>query len=296
MQCNLCPRNCKADRDNGVAGYCGMTSDIYIAREALHMWEEPCISGERGSGAIFFTGCPLRCIFCQNRYIALGKRGYKVSVDELADSMLRLQSENANNINLVTPTHYVKQIVMAIEKSKNLGLKIPIVYNTGSYENVDTIKMLEGLVDIYLPDLKYLDSDLAKNYSNAPDYPMVAKKAIEEMYRQCPNVVMNEKGIMQKGMIVRHLCLPGSYKDSKDIVKYLHETYNDDIYISIMNQYTPLPQVKGIKNLERKLTTYEYNKVIDYAIEIGVVKAFMQTGETAMESFIPEFYGKDDSV
>ena len=274
MKCSLCPRSCNVDRKfDTKMGFCQMPEDVYLARAALHKWEEPCISGVEGSGAVFFTGCQLRCVFCH-------------SFPTRRSSDL---AKNANNINLVTPTHYVPAIIKALEISKNQGLNIPIVYNTSAYENIDTLKSLEGLIDVYLPDLKYVSSQASAKYSNAPDYFEVATKAISEMYRQTKTPIFNEKGIMVRGMIVRHLMLPGLLNDTKAVIKYLYDTYKDNIYISIMNQYTPLKQVDNIKELNRKITKREYNKVIDYAIELGIENAFIQEGATAKESFIPEF-------
>ena len=291
---------CNVNRHTGT-GYCLMTDRLKVARAALHMWEEPCISGERGSGAVFFSGCTLRCVFCQNYNIAAAKVGKYITVDELADIMLRLQNNQANNINLVTPTHYAGQIAEALIKAKDRGLKIPVVYNTSAYENVDTLKIMDGLVDVYLPDFKYMDGKLALKYSNAGNYPETAKAALREMVRQTGTPDMYgdddtlvrdgyvESGIMKKGVIVRHLILPGYTKESRNVIKYLYDTYKNDIYISIMNQYTPLEHVKLYKELCRKVTKKEYDKVVDYAIDIGVTNAFIQEGGTAKESFIPEF-------
>lgn len=288
-ECKLCPRNCKKNRKNKEKGYCLMTDELCVARAALHMWEEPCISGEEGSGAVFFSGCTLRCVFCQNRNIAAAQTGKIISIDRLADIFLELQEKGANNINLVTPTHFVVQIAQAIKKARRNGLIIPIVYNTGSYENIETLKLLDGLIDIYLPDMKYMDSSLSLKYSNAKDYFDVASKALDEMFRQVGKPVFDKRGIMKRGMIVRHLILPGMTYDSKNVIKYLYETFKDDIYISIMNQYTPLKQIEKYPEINRKVTDKEYDEVVDYAIELGVVNGFIQEGETASESFIPEF-------
>ena len=270
MKCNICPRACNVDRSVNK-GFCGMTNDIYAARAALHMWEEPCISGERGSGAVFFSGCTLRCIFCQNSEIAAAHVGKKITVERLSDIFLELQDKCANNINLVTATHFVPQVVEALIKAKNKGLVIPVVYNSSAYENVSTLNMLDGLVDVYLPDMKYIDSRLSAEYSKAPDYAYVAKAAIHEMVRQTgkPEFFIEddelvksgrvEAGIMKKGVIVRHLVLPGTTKDSKAVIKYLIDTYGDDIYISIMSQYTPFDRLKKHPLLSRKVTRKEYN-------------------------------------
>lgn len=290
QKCRLCPRSCGVDRESGKSGYCGENATVRVARVSLHMWEEPCISGKNGSGTIFFAGCPLRCVFCQNKSIALGNRGKALTIEELCSAFLLLQERKAENINLVTPTHFVPQLVKAIERAKAKGLILPIVYNTSSYEHIETIKMLDGLVDIYLPDLKYKSEALSRDYSNAPDYFSYAKEAIEEMVKQTKSPVF-EKGLMKRGTIVRHMLLPGHTKDSKDIICYLYEKYKDNIYISIMNQYTPPQDMEaiGFAKLSRKVTKREYERVIDYALDIGVENAFIQEGETASESFIPDF-------
>ena len=287
-KCSLCPRLCLADR-NITTGYCGVKNTLRVARAALHFWEEPCLSGEEGSGAVFFTGCNLRCVFCQNYEIARAEQGKEITIERLTEIFLELQDQNANNINLVTATHYVPQVVEALRAAKEKGLHIPVVYNCGGYESVETLKMLEGLVDIYLPDFKYLDSERAKRYSRAEDYPEIAKKALAEMVRQQPEAVFDERGIMEKGVIVRHLMLPGGIKDSKAVVNYLYETYGDQIFLSLMNQYTPLPHAVEYPEINRKLKKFEYDRLVDYAIFLGVENGFIQEGETAKESFIPAF-------
>ena len=286
--CTLCPRMCEADRENGKTGFCGETGEIRAARAALHMWEEPCISGKEGSGTVFFTGCTLRCVFCQNHEIAGSKVGKVISEERLAEIFLELQGKGANNINLVTPTHFVPQIIRALQSAKKQGMYLPVVYNTGGYERVETLKMLDGLVDIYLPDFKYLNTDHAKKYSMAEDYPEVAKAAIAEMVRQAGKPVFDERGMMKRGVIVRHLLLPGCLADGKRVVKYLHETYGNRIY---MSQYTPLESLDAVKypELNRKVPEYAYEKLVDYAISLGVMQAFIQEGDTAKESFIPPF-------
>ena len=298
--CTLCPRSCAVDREKGERGICGQTEALKVARAALHYWEEPCISGTEGSGAVFFSGCSLHCVFCQNHNIANGTAGKEITVERLAEIFLELQEKKANNINLVTPGHFVPQIIMALERAKGQGLKIPIVYNTSSYENVDTIKRLEGLVDIYLPDFKYMSPELSKKYSHAADYSEVAKAAIAEMVRQTgPAEFLGdaadpvEEGLlMSRGTIVRHLLLPGCTEDSKAVIRYLYETYGDRIYISIMNQFTPLEGLKDYPELNRRITEAEYDEVVDYAIDLGVECGFIQEGDTAEESFIPEFDGE----
>lgn len=290
--CTLCPRECHVNRLEGQRGYCQETAELAAARAALHMWEETCISGRDGSGAVFFSGCGMGCIFCQNHNISGAKAGKAITTKRLAQIFLELQEQGAVNINLVTPTHYVLQIIEAIERSRELGMRLPIVYNTSGYEKVETLRMLRGYVDIYLPDFKYMDKDLARDYSNAPDYPAYAKKALKEMFAQTGDFRLDEEtGLMQSGVMVRHLVLPGHVKDSQEVIRYLYETYGDHIMISIMNQYTPMPQVSGHPLLGRKVTKREYEKVVDHALELGVECGFIQEGEAASESFIPEFDG-----
>ena len=292
MKCDLCPRKCLVDRKKGEKGICGQTENLKVARAALHFWEEPCISGDAGSGAVFFSGCPLHCVFCQNENIANGTVGKEISLERLVDIFLELQEKGANNINLVTPGHFVTQIVKALDQARREGLTLPVVYNTSSYETVDTIKMLDGYVDIYLPDFKYMSPVLSKKYSHASDYAEVAKAAIAEMVRQTGKAVFvngDEDNLILSGTIVRHLTLPGCMEDSMQILKYLHETYGDTIYISIMNQFTPLSNLEKYPELNRKITDEEYETLVDYAIEIGIENGFIQEGDTAEESFIPAF-------
>ncbi len=262
-----------------------------VARAALHMWEEPCISGEEGSGAVFFTGCSLRCVYCQNYSLSRGETGKEISVKRLAEIFLELADQGANNINLVTPTHFVPQIIEALEMAKEEGLKLPIVYNTSGYERVEVLKKLKGLVDIYLPDFKYWEKESAKRYSMAGDYPEAAKAALREMVDQAPAPVFDERGIMRRGVIVRHLLLPGHVTEAKKIVEYLYKTYGDQIYVSLMNQYTPLDTLDAdaFPELNRKVTKREYDRLVDYAIDLGVECGYIQEGETAMKSFIPPF-------
>ena len=289
MKCDLCPRKCLVDRKKGEKGICGQTENLKVARAALHFWEEPCISGDAGSGAVFFSGCPLHCVFCQNENIANGMVGKEISLERLVDIFLELQKKRAN---LVTPGHFVPQIVKALDQARKEGLTLPVVYNTSSYETVDTIKMLEGYVDIYLPDFKYMSPGLSKKYSHAPDYAEVAKAAIAEMVRQTGKAVFvngDEDNLILRGTIVRHLTLPGCMADSMQILKYLHETYGDMIYISIMNQFTPLSNLEKYPELNRRITDEEYETLVDYAIEIGIENGFIQEGDTAEESFIPAF-------
>lgn len=304
QDCTLCPRNCHADRKNGQIGYCGQTTELKAARAALHMWEEPCISGQTGSGAVFFSGCNMGCVFCQNHTISKGFTGKTISPLQLSDSFLRLQEKNACNINLVTPTHFIPQILEALEIAKSHGLIIPIVYNTSSYEKVETLKLLEGLIDVYLPDFKYYSPLLSKKYSAAEDYFRFCAPAIAEMVRQTgtpvfipqKNAAAGEDDysgpLIQRGVIVRHLALPGCIEDSKQILKFLYETYKNDIYVSIMNQYTPLSgflDIQAYPELNRRITSDEYDELVDYAIALGIENGFIQEGDTASESYIPPF-------
>ena len=266
--CMLCPRQCQIKREEGKRGFCGESDLVRLSRAALHMWEEPCISGTNGSGAVFFSGCTLRCVYCQNYHIANSEVGKTVSVERLSEIFLELQ-----------------------EQARKKGLNLPIVYNTSGYEKVETLRRLNGHVDVYLPDFKYLDPEHAKKYSGAEDYPEVAKRALAEMIRQTGVPQFDEQGIMEKGVIVRHLLLPGCLRDARRIVKYLYETYGDQIYMSLMNQYTPLDTLNREKypELAKKVTKKAYDVLVDYAIDLGVEQAFIQEGETAKESFIPDF-------
>lgn len=291
-ECRLCPRNCGVNRLEGQRGFCGVDAEIMVARAALHMWEEPCISGKEGSGAVFFSGCSLGCGFCQNRTISRGQSGKKITLEHLVELFFQLQDQNANNINLVTAGQFLPQVAAALEMAKQQGLHIPIVYNSSGYEKAEILKMLDGLVDIYLPDFKYIDAELAKKYSHAGDYPQVVQAPLNEMVRQVGEAEFDSRGMMKKGVIVRHLLLPGHVKDSKNVLKYLYETYGDRIYISMMNQYTPMPAMKDDPLLSRKVTDREYERLIDHAISLGLNNGFIQEGETAKESFIPEFDGE----
>ena len=290
IKCSRCPRNCNTERFVGKAGVCGVSgTGIYVARAALHMWEEPCISGTCGSGTVFFSGCPLRCVYCQNYNISKADIGKEITIQRLAEIFVELQEKGALNINLVTPTHYTVEIIEAIAAAREMGLTLPIVYNCSGYEKVDTLKMLKDVVDIYLVDFKYMESDIAGKYSSAPDYPEVAKLALKEMVSQQPDPVFDENGIMKNGVIVRHLLLPNHLKNARAVVEYVYKTYGNQVYLSLMNQYTPLPQVSDIPELNRRVTKREYERLIDYAISLGVEQAFVQEGQTAKESFIPDF-------
>lgn len=287
--CLLCPRKCGINRRTGQTGVCGVSSEIKVARAALHYWEEPCISGKRGSGAVFFSGCSLHCVFCQNREISDGKAGKVISKERLSDIFIELVDKGANNINLVTPGQYIPDIVWAVNDAKSRGMKLPIIYNTSGYENVTELKLLEGIVDVYLPDFKYMDSTLSARYSRAKDYPSVAKQALSEMVRQQPDVVIDDAtGLIQKGVIVRQLLLPGHVNDAKAVLKYLYDTYHDHVYISMMSQFTPIA-LKDYPEINRTVTRREYERLVDYALKIGITNAFIQEGDVAKDSFIPAF-------
>jgi len=284
--CHLCPKNCGVNRYKKL-GFCKSSADLFVSYYSLHMWEEPIISGNHGSGTIFFSNCNLKCIFCQNRKISTDGYGKKISLDRLSEIMLELQDKGAHNINLVTPTHYAPLIKYSINNIKD-KLNIPVVYNTSSYENVETIKMMNGIVNIYLADFKYFDDELGKKYSNCDNYRECAIKSIDEMYNQVGKFIIKDD-LMVNGLIVRVLVLPGHIDDSKKIIKYLYDKYKDNIIISIMNQYTPLFNIEKYDNLNRKLSDSEYDDIINYACDLGVKQAFIQDGDTQEESFIPDF-------
>lgn len=286
--CNICPRKCGVDREKSK-GYCGMSDRVKISRAALHMWEEPCISADKGSGTVFFSGCNMKCVFCQNKDISHSGFGKEITTEHLADIMLRLQREGALNINLVTPTHYALQIIEAVKIARQRGLNLPIVYNTSGYENVRTVKLLKDTVDVWLPDFKYIDDEKAVRYSNAPGYAEIAKRALDEMVSQQGECVFDKDGVIQKGVIVRHLVMPGGVGDAKKITRYLHRRYGDKIYISLMSQYTPCTDLSMYPEIDRKVTAAEYDEVVDFAVDIGVENGFIQDGERASESFIPPF-------
>ena len=291
--CSICPRKCGIDREKHP-GYCGVTDVLKVGRAGLHQWEEPCFSGTNGSGTVFFSGCAMHCVFCQNQAIANGLEGKEISIQRLAQIYLELQRQGAHNVNLVTAGHYVPQVRESLRIAKENGLVIPVLYNSSGYESVESLKQLEGLVDIYMPDFKYWTSESGARYSNAPDYPQIAKAAIDEMVRQAGAGVFDETGgLMKRGVLVRHLILPGHINESKAIIRYLYDTYGDKIYLSIMNQYTPVAGIPLEKypELGRKITEEEYDQVVDYAIDLGLENGFIQEGETAEESFIPAFDG-----
>lgn len=288
-ECTLCPRNCGVNRLEGERGFCQAGACIKIARAALHHWEEPCISGHHGSGTVFFSHCNLQCVFCQNVEISQNQKGQEISIARLSEIFFELEGQGAHNINLVTPTHYVPQIIEALKLAKAQGLKLPIVYNTSGYEKVETLQLLRKYVDIYLPDMKYYESLPSAKYSKAPDYFKIAKEALHEMVSQVGEAEFDEEGFMQKGVIVRHLMMPGLYQDSKKVITFLYNTYGDTIYLSLMNQYTPLLHVEAYPELNKKISLKRYEKLVQYALDLGLVNGFIQEGDTAKESFIPPF-------
>lgn len=297
--CIICPRNCHVNRLNGSLGFCKNSSSIRAAKASLHMFEEPFISGKSGSGTVFFSGCSLGCIFCQNTDLSKNNIGFEISVERLADIFLEQQERKAHNINLVTATHFTPSVAYALRLAKDNGLTIPVIWNSSAYEKVDTLKMLDGLVDIYLPDFKTLSTNIASKYFNAPDYPIVAKEAIDYMVSTTTLSFEgeNEESLIKSGVIIRHLVMPGCISDSKNVIKYLYETYGNKIWFSIMNQYTPIEKLvnsgtfENMPELKNTLCEKEYDEVVNFAIDLGIENALIQEGETIRESFIPSFDG-----
>ena len=288
--CNMCPRQCGVNR-YVKSGYCGVSGDLVrVGRASLHMWEEPCISGKNGSGTIFFAGCNLGCVYCQNRALSQNCAGIDITVEQLSDIMLSLQKQGAHNINLVTPTHYSAQIRKAFHLAQQKGLTIPLVYNSSGYDLPETLQSLNGIISVYLTDFKYANDDLGKLYSKVDDYSSVAMNALREMFRQVGEPMYCD-GMLIKGIIVRHLVLPGQLQNSKDVLKKVYDEFGDSVIISIMNQYTPVGE-QSLDELNRRVTAEEYDEVIEYAISIGIQNAFIQEEGTQEESFIPEFNGE----
>lgn len=288
-QCKLCPHKCNVNRLRGKIGKCKATDKVKISLVSLHHFEEPCISGTKGSGTIFFSNCNFNCVFCQNYKISQEGMGEEVSVDFLANSMLNLQNKGAHNINLVTPVMYVYHIIEAIKTAKSKGLKIPIIYNSNGYENIETLQLLKGYIDVYLPDFKYSNNNLGKKYSNVNNYFEVTTQAIKEMYNQVGPPKLNENGIIQKGLIIRHLILPNENQNTKNVLKWIRENIDDEVYISIMTQYFPTYKAKEIKELSRKINIKEYEDIEDYIYEIGIENGYMQDLGEHEEEYVPEF-------
>lgn len=288
-QCSICPRNCRIDRTSGRIGFCKSSDKVKVARVSLHQWEEPCISGENGSGTVFFSGCNLNCVFCQNHDISQEGVGKEITIERLSEIFLEQQLRGANNINLVTPTHYAAQIVEALKIAKKRGLNIPVIYNSNGYEALHTLELLKGLVDVFVPDLKYFKDEYAIRYSKAPHYFSTASKAIGKMVEIAGEIEFDEKGMIQKGVIIRHLMLPGLLFDSKKIVDYIHKTFGDKVYLSLMNQYTPMFKADKYKEINRPLNPSHYDSLIDYCLEIGIKNAFIQDEGTNEKSYVPKF-------
>ncbi|HJJ03458.1 MAG TPA: radical SAM protein [Clostridiaceae bacterium] len=287
--CTLCPHNCKVNRLEGKKGRCKCDNTLKIALASLHMFEEPCISGTNGSGTVFFTNCNLNCIYCQNYEISQGGKGKEITVQDLADIFIKQQEKGAHNINLVTPTMYVYQIIEAIKLARKNGLKIPIIYNSNGYENVETIKMLNGYIDVYLPDLKYYTNELSKKYSNVDNYFEVATNAIKEMYSQVGNAVFDDNGIIQKGVIIRHLVLPNHIQNTKNILKWINENLPKDIYVSVMAQYFPTYKAKNDSLINRKLNKKEYKEVLNYLYFLDLQNGYIQELGNHEEEYVPDF-------
>ena len=284
--CTICPHNCKINRTKNP-GRCKSTDKIKIALYSIHNFEEPCISGEKGSGTIFFSNCNMNCVFCQNYEISQLGRGKEITIEELANVMIKQQERNVQNINLVTPTSYALHIVEAIKIARKKGLEIPIVYNTNGYESVETLKLLEGYVDIYLPDLKYYYDDLAKKYSRVDNYFEIATKAIQEMYRQVGTPVLDENGVMKKGLMIRHLILPNEVQNSKKVLKWIKENIDSNVYVSVMAQYFPTYKAKEIPEIARKITKEEYEKVENYLYELDLENGYIQELGEHEEEYVP---------
>lgn len=290
--CLLCPRACGSDRVSGRRGVCGAGDTIRVARAALHMWEEPPISADRGSGAIFFAHCPLRCVYCQNMEISRDGKGEDISEERLVQLMLGLERQGAVNVNLVSASHYARHAASAVRQARACGLSIPVVWNTSGYETTETLCGISDAVDVYLPDFKYWDSAAAKRYSAAEEYPIVAKRAIDCMFALQPKTVFDDLGIMKRGVLVRHLVLPGRTKDAKLILKYLCDVYGPDTYVSLMCQYTPPENLRGFPEIQRKVRPAEYDSVVDFAARLGLRNVFVQEPGAADRCFIPEFYSE----
>jgi putative pyruvate formate lyase activating enzyme len=291
QSCTLCPHSCRVNRFAGEKGFCqaGLLPSASLA--ALHHWEEPCLSATNGAGTIFFAFCNLRCVFCQNHSISQTGCSREITIERLAAIFLEQQARGAHNIDLVTPTHYVPQIIKALTLARQAGLALPVVYNSNAYEMPDTIASLERHVDIFLPDLKYYDNSYAVRYSAAPDYFVYASQAITKMVDLAGPPVFDAAGVMQRGVIVRHLAVPGLLSDSRNVLNWLWHTFGNTIFISLMNQYTPLYQAASHSEINRRLTTWEYNKLIDYASSLGIENCFIQTGKTSSSDYVPVFDG-----
>jgi putative pyruvate formate lyase activating enzyme len=288
LKCNICPRNCNVNRYEN-AGFCKSGVNIKVSKVFVHMWEEPCISGERGSGTVFFSNCNLKCIYCQNYKISSEGFGKEISALRLSEIFIELQNKNVHNINLVTPTHYMPMIREALKMSKSSGLKIPVIYNSSGYENVDSLKTMEGLIDVYLPDIKYYNSKYSIKYSKAPDYFKFASEAVLEMYRQTGAPVFDASGIITRGTMIRHLMLPGLLFDSKKIVDWVINNLPEGVYLNLMSQYTPMNKANEFPELNHKINSAHYESLVNYAVEHGLVNGFIQEYNSADEEYVPDF-------
>ena len=288
-KCEICPHKCEINGANGYVGRCKAKDTIKVALASIHNFEEPCISGKKGSGTIFFSNCNMNCIYCQNYEISQQGKGKEISIEELAKIFIKQQEKDVENINLVTPTSYVPQIIEAIKIAKNNGLKIPIVYNTNGYENIETIKMLKGYIDIYLPDLKYSQNSLAKKYSKVDNYFEIATTAIKEMYNQVGSPIFNEEGVMQKGVIIRHLVLPNNIQNSKEVLKWINDNMPKDIFVSVMAQYFPTYKAMESKELNRKLNEKEYNEIEQYLYSLDTENGYIQDLGEDEEVYVPKW-------
>lgn len=287
--CKLCPKNCNINRLKGELGYCKSGINVKIARVSLHSWEEPCISGKNGSGTVFFSNCNLRCVFCQNHEISSQSIGKEISINRLSEIFIEQQQRGAHNINLVTPTHYVPQIIEALDLAKSKGLNIPILFNTNGYENIETIKLLKGYIDVYLPDIKYFNNKYSEKYSNAKNYFLYASKSVKEMFKQVGEVQFDNNNLIKKGVIIRHLMLPGLLFDSKKIIDYIYNTFGDSVYISLMNQYIPMYNSWNFPEIDKPLNEKHYDSMIDYCLSLGIKNAFIQDKGSNSIDFIPKF-------
>ena len=287
--CTVCARNCSVNRADGNLGFCKSGASIKLAKAYGHMWEEPCISGKNGSGTVFFSNCNLRCVFCQNHDISQENIGKEVSINRLSEIFLEQQARGFHNINLVNPTHYIPQIISALDIAKAKGLSIPVVYNSNGYENIESIKKLKGYVDVYIPDLKYFNDKYAIKYSKAPNYFNIASNAILEMVNQVGECEFDNEGIMTKGVIIRHLMLPGLLFDSKKVVDYIYKTFGDKVYLSLMNQYTPMFKAKDYPEINKPLNPKHYDSLIDHCIDLGYKNAFIQESGTNNTTYVPDF-------
>ena len=289
IKCEICPHKCGINRTKHEIGRCKSTDKIKVALCSIHRFEEPCISGKHGSGTVFFSNCNMNCVYCQNYEISQDGKGREIYIEELAEKFIEQQNKQAENINLVTPTSYAFQIIEAIKLAKKKGLKLPIIYNTNGYESIETLKELEGYIDVYLPDLKYYDNEIAKKYSKIENYFEIATKAIKEMYRQVGSPKLDEQGMIQRGLMIRHLVLPNHIDNSKKVLKWIKENINENVYVDIMAQYFPTYKAKEVKDLNRKLTKSEYKEIEEYVYQLDIKNGYMQNLGEHEEEYVPQW-------